>query len=455
MPQISINLDDALSFVDTDISEKYAESTRNILQQMEENSEKPDEFLGWLQLPEKIDNAQIERIEEAARKFREQYEAVVLVGIGGSYLGAKAVIHALSPLFKPNKTGSPVIYYAGHNLDEDYHYELLEELEDKEYGIVVISKSGTTTEPGIAFRLLKQDLERKVGREEASNRIIAITDAKKGALKKLADEENYTSFVIPDNIGGRYSVLTPVGLVPIALAGHNIRDIIEGAEVMRQNTTSEKSFDENMAARYAAIRNELYQSGKFIELLGIYNNRLHFIQEWWKQLFGESEGKEEKGILPSTVEFTTDLHSMGQYIQEGKKVLFETIISLYSTDKTLTIPTVEDNTDNLNYLAEKRIHEINIMAESGTRLAHLDGGVPNITISITKVNEYNLGQLLYFFEKACAISGKLLGVNPFDQPGVEAYKRNMFALLRKPGYETDSEKLLKRINQKNQLDKLF
>ncbi|MFO8236297.1 MAG: glucose-6-phosphate isomerase [Bacteroidales bacterium] len=455
MSQITLNLDNAASFIDTDLSDKYAGKTRDILQKMEKNSDKADEFLGWIDLPEKIDNEILDKIENTARQFKENYEAVVLVGIGGSYLGARAVIHALSPIFKNAYTDNPEVYYAGQNLDEDYHYELLEELQDKDYGVVVISKSGTTTEPGIAFRLLKQDLERKMGKEEAAKRIIAITDAKKGALRKLADEEGYTSFSIPDNIGGRYSVLTSVGLVPIALAGHNFRDMIEGAENMRKVTTSEVPFGENMASQYAAIRNELYARGKVIELFGTYSTRFHYIQEWWRQLFGESEGKDGKGIFPSSVEFTTDLHSMGQYIQEGHKMIFETILSLYSTDQILAVPSRDDDTDQLNYLAEKPVHEINIMAESGTRLAHVDGGVPNITLGIPRITAYNLGQLLYFFEKACAISGNLLGVNPFDQPGVEAYKKNMFALLQKPGFETVSENLLKRVNPHDQKERLF
>ncbi|MFW5962882.1 MAG: glucose-6-phosphate isomerase [Bacteroidota bacterium] len=455
MSQITLNLENATSFIEGDLSENYAGKSIDILRDMEKKSEREDEFLGWLNLPEKLDNEILDKIENTARLFKENYEAIVLVGIGGSYLGAKAVIHALSPLFQNSYADSPEIFYAGHNLDEDYHYELLEQLQDKDYGVVVISKSGTTTEPGIAFRLLKQDLERKLGKEETSKRIIAITDARKGALRKLAEEENFISFVIPDNIGGRYSVLTPVGLVPIALAGHNIRDMIEGAENMRKVTTSEVPFEENIAAQYAAIRNELYEQGKIIELFGIYSTRLHYIQEWWRQLFGESEGKDGKGIFPSSVEFTTDLHSMGQYIQDGRKMMFETILSLYSTDKILAVPSREDDTDQLNYLAEKPVHEINIMAESGTRLAHVDGGVPNIILGMPRINAYNLGQLLYFFEKSCAISGKLLGVNPFDQPGVEAYKKNMFALLQKPGFETESEKLLKRVNPHDQKEKLF
>ena len=319
----------------------------------------------------------------------------------------------------------------------------------------MISKSGTTTEPGIAFRIIKQHLERQVGEEEAAKRIIAITDKNKGALRTLANQEGIKSFIIPDNVGGRYSVLTPVGLVPIAIAGINIRDLIEGAENMRHTTTSEIAFDKNPAAQYAALRNELYQQGKSVEILGIYNSKLYYLMEWWKQLFGESEGKEGKGIFPATVEFTTDLHSMGQYIQEGAKNHFETIISLYSTEHCLTVPSNENDLDKLNYLSEKRIHEINIMAEAGTRLAHTDGGVPNICLALPANNAYNLGQLIYFFEMACAISGKLLGVNPFNQPGVEAYKNNMFALLQKPGFETDSQKFLEIINEHKQEDPLF
>jgi len=455
MSQVHINTKNATSFIDTDLEEKYGSRIQDILESMERNNEDPEAFLGWLNLPEKIDNGLLENIESTARRFREEYDSVVFVGIGGSYLGAKAVIHALSPFFKKKDKSVPDIYYAGHNLDEDYYYELLEELEDKKYGIVVISKSGTTTEPGIAFRILKQDLERKVGREEAARRIIAITDKSKGALRSLAEKEGYKTFVIPDNVGGRYSVLTPVGLVPIAIAGINIRDLVEGAENMRQITTSSTPFTKNPAAQYAALRNQLYENGKVVEILGIYNSKLHYMMEWWKQLFGESEGKEGKGIFPSTVEFTTDLHSLGQYIQEGRKMHFETIISLYSTENCLTVPSTEDNADGLNYLAEKRIHEINIMAEAGTRLAHTDGEVPNICLAMPKNNAYNLGQLIYFFEKACAISGNLLGVNPFNQPGVEAYKANMFALLQKPGYETDSQRFLDIIEERNKDTHLF
>ena len=447
MSQVNINTQDAKPFIDTDLEKNYSSQVKEIIKNMEQNSEDPDAFLGWLNLPEKIDNELLENIETTARSFKDKYDSVVIIGIGGSYLGAKAVIHALSPFFKNKEKNIPDIYYAGHNLDEDYHYELMEELEDKNYGVVVISKSGTTTEPGIAFRIIKQHLEKKVGKEEAAKRIIAITDKEKGALRTLANQEGIKSFVIPDDVGGRYSVLTPVGLVPIAIAGINIRDLIKGAEDMRQFTTSDVNFEKNPAAVYAATRNELYKQGKSVEILGIYNSKLRYLMEWWKQLFGESEGKEGKGIFPATVEFTTDLHSLGQYIQEGQKMHFETIISLYSTENCLTVPSNEEDLDNLNYLSEKRIHEINIMAEAGTRLAHTDGEVPNICVALPANNAYNLGQLIYFFEKACAISGKLLGVNPFNQPGVEAYKNNMFALLQKPGFETDSQKYLDIINK--------
>jgi len=455
MSQVHINTQNAKPFLKNDIAEKYGTQIKEIISSMEQKSDDPNEFLGWLNLPEQIDNELLEDIETTARSFNENYDSVVFIGIGGSYLGARAVIEALSPFFRKKDKHTPEIYYAGHNLDEDYYYELLEELEDKNYGVVVISKSGTTTEPGIAFRIIKQHLERQVGKEEAAKRIIAITDKSKGALRTLSDQEGIKSFVIPDNVGGRYSVLTPVGLVPIAIAGINIRDLIEGAENMRHTTTSEVAFDKNPSALYAALRNELYQQGKSIEILGIYNSKLHYLMEWWKQLFGESEGKDGKGIFPATVEFTTDLHSMGQYIQEGAKNHFETIISLYSTEHCLTVPSNENDLDKLNYLSEKRIHEINIMAEAGTRLAHTDGEVPNICLALPANNAYNLGQLIYFLEMACAISGKLLGVNPFNQPGVEAYKNNMFALLQKPRFETDSQKFLDIINEHKQDDKLF
>jgi glucose-6-phosphate isomerase len=446
MNQLSINLDNALSFVDNQKLEKYNKSTKDIIQQFEQNAGDPSAFLGWLNLPAEIQDSKIREIEDTAASFAEKLDSVVVIGIGGSYLGAKAVIDSLSPFFK-KKASHPEVLFAGHNLDEDYHYELREYLEEKEYGIIVISKSGTTTEPGIAFRILKQHLEEKKGINEARKRIIAITDEEKGALRKLTREEGYKSFVIPDNIGGRYSVLTPVGLVPIAIAGFNIRGLIEGAEKMRQRTLSTVPFNENPSSLYAALRNELYREGKAIELLSIYNLKLFYFMEWWKQLYGESEGKDGKGIYPTIAQFTTDLHSIGQYIQEGRRILFETVLFTDSTQHHLTVPKVDDDTDNLNYLAGKGIHEVNKMAESGTGLAHNDGDVPNIKISIPEITEKSLGQVIYFFEKACAISGNILEVNPFDQPGVEAYKKNMFALLGKPGYEKESERLLKRLGK--------
>ena len=446
MNQLSINLDNALDFIDSGRLERYDQQTKDIIRKLESNSNDPEAFLGWLNLPDEIEESKINEINETAKNFSGNLDTVVVIGIGGSYLGAKAVIEALSPFFKA-RDNNPEILFAGQNIDEDYHYELRQLLDEREYGIVVISKSGTTTEPGIAFRILREHLEDKVGREEASRRIIAITDASKGALRKLASEEGYKTFVIPDNIGGRYSVLTPVGLVPIAIAGFNIRGLIEGAGEMRKQTLSDVPYNENPASQYAAVRNELYQKGKAIELLGVYNLKLFYFMEWWKQLYGESEGKDLKGIFPTIAQFTTDLHSIGQYIQEGRRILFETILSIQSTTNHLTVPKSDDDTDNLNYLAGKRLHEVNLMAESGTSLAHTDGEVPNIRISIPELDETSLGQVIYFFEKACAISGNLLEVNPFNQPGVEAYKKNMFALLGKPGFESETQKLLKRLKK--------
>jgi len=446
MNKLSINLDNALDFIDSGRLERYDQQTKDIIRKLEYNSNDPEAFLGWLNLPDEIEESKINEINETAKNFSGNLDTVVVIGIGGSYLGAKAVIDALSPFFKA-RDNNPEILFAGQNIDEDYHYELRQLLDEREYGIVVISKSGTTTEPGIAFRILREHLEDKVGREEASNRIIAITDASKGALRKLASEEGYKSFVIPDNIGGRYSVLTPVGLVPIAIAGFNIRGLIEGAGEMRKQTLSDVPYNENPASQYAAVRNELYQKGKAIELMGVYNLKLFYFMEWWKQLYGESEGKDLKGIFPTIAQFTTDLHSIGQYIQEGRRILFETILSIQSTENQLTVPKSNDDTDNLNYLAGKRLHEVNLMAESGTSLAHTDGEVPNIRVSIPELDETSLGQVIYFFEKACAISGNLLEVNPFNQPGVEAYKKNMFALLGKPGFESETQKLLKRLKK--------
>jgi glucose-6-phosphate isomerase len=370
-----------------------------------------------------------------------------VVGIGGSYLGARAVNDALMDNFAhlKNEGRNPHMIFAGHNIGEDYMHELLELLNEREYSIVVISKSGTTTEPALAFRLLKDHLEAKVGLEEAGKRIIAITDQSKGALRQLADEKGYRSFVIPDNVGGRFSVLTPVGLIPLAICGVDLRQLVQGARKMQELCGPQISFKENPAAIYAATRNALYRSGKKIEILVNYNNKLHYVAEWWKQLYGESEGKEGLGLYPSSVNNSSDLHSMGQYIQEGERILFETVLSIEETDSEVLVPEDQANLDTLNYLKGEKIHHVNKMAELGTTLAHLDGGVPNLRISIPRLNEYNLGELIYFFEVACGISGYVLGINPFNQPGVEAYKKNMFALLGKPGFEEETARIKSRI----------
>lgn len=398
---------------------------------------KGSDFLGWVDLPAGIDHELLLRLEADAAKIREQSEVAVVIGIGGSYLGTRAVCEALSdsPFQGSAKAGGghTELVYAGHHLDEDYLHSLLSWLDSKSYSIIVISKSGTTTEPAIAFRLLRAHLERKYGKEAAAHRIFAVTDASLGALKQLADNEGYATYVIPDDVGGRYSVLTPVGLLPIAVAGHNIRELVKGAKMMADHLKKENVIEKNPAASYAVLRNILYNKGKTTEILAGYNPSLTYFSEWWKQLFGESEGKDGKGIFPAGVSFTTDLHSMGQYIQDGLKNFFETVITVEDTRHTVVIPEDKDDLDGLNYLAGKRVSHVNRMAAKGTMMAHLDGDVPNLQISIPAINENNLGELIYFFEMACAISGYILDVNPFDQPGVEAYKKNMFALLGKPG----------------------
>ena len=397
------------------------------------------DFTGWLHLPSSITDEQFSAIEASARLLREECEYVVSIGIGGSYLGVKAIIEALSDnfaAFKPAKGAR--LLFAGNNIGEDYLHDLMELVSGHRFGIIVISKSGTTTEPAIAFRLLKGMLEQQQGREWAARHTIAITDAARGALRTLANEEGYASYVIADNVGGRFSVLTPVGLLPIAVAGFDVRALVAGAVAMEQA-------GDELAVTYAATRNALYDSGKKMELLVNYDPRLHFLAEWWKQLYGESEGKQGKGIFPAAVDFTTDLHSMGQWIQEGERTIFETVISVERQLHNVTIPTDEANLDGLNYIAGKRVSEVNHMAELGTKIAHVEGGVPNIKITIPAIDEHCLGQLIYFFEKACGMSGYMLGVNPFDQPGVEAYKRNMFALLGKPGYEKQTADIKARL----------
>jgi glucose-6-phosphate isomerase len=410
---------------------------------------KGSNFLGWLDMPSKTKSTELTTINECARDLAEKSDIIVVVGIGGSYLGARSVIDAVSNNFSQllNKTErkAPLVLYAGENISEDYHADLLDLLNNRDYSVIVISKSGTTTEPAIAFRLLKAHLEKKYGRENAKDRIAAVTDKTKGALKKLAYAEGYRTFVIPNDVGGRFSVLTPVGLLPIAAAGFSIEKLISGAREMEELCRTKKLIDDNPADMYAAARNLLYQNGKTIEILAGFIPNLNYIIEWWKQLYGESEGKEGKGIFPAGVSFTTDLHSMGQIIQEGSRTIFETVISVTSPRSELKIPADKENLDELNFIAGKTMSEVNKMAELGTMLAHVDGGVPNISIALPAIDEHSLGGLIYFFEKACAVSGYMLGVNPFDQPGVEAYKKNMFALLNKPGFEKETEEIRKKM----------
>ena len=407
-----------------------------------------NKFLGWLHLPSSI-TTQLKEIKDAAAELRSLCDIVIVIGIGGSYLGTKAVVEALNNSFdwlqERNRRKNPVLIYAGHQIGEDYFYELFNLLKGRRFGIINISKSGTTIEPTLAFRILKRRLEKEIGKKKARQRIVAITDKTYGALRKLANEEGYKSFVIPDNVGGRFSIFTPVGLLPIAVAGFDIRQLIKGAITMEKATDCAVPFTENLAVRYAAARNALYAKGKKIEILANFHPKLHYIGEWWKQLYSESEGKENKGIFPVSVDFTTELHSMGQWIQQGERNIFETVISVERTDYKTTVPVDKTDRDGLNFLAGKRVDVINKMAELGTLLAHVDGNVPNIKITLPKVNACYLGELLYFFEKACGISGYMLGVNPFNQPGVEAYKKNMFALLNKPGYKKESEEIRARL----------
>ena len=405
------------------------------------------DFLGWVHLPSSIDDAQIAAIEAQAEKLRAKAEVVICIGIGGSYLGAKAVYEAMNNSFEflRRKHENPTVLFAGQNISEDYTYELLDAVKDYSIAAIVISKSGTTTEPAIAFRIIKAEIEKRYGKEDAATRIVAVTDKARGALKTLATNEGYPPFVIPDDVGGRYSVLTAVGLLPLAVAGVDIKALVAGATAMEKATDASVPVDENISAQYAIVRNELYREGKKTEILGSYEPKLQYVGEWWKQLYGESEGKDGKGIFPASVTLTADLHSMGQYSQEGERTLFETIISVAESKHTVKVESDAENLDGLNYLAGKRISQINHMAELGVRLAHIDGGVPNIRVEIPTIDAESLGALIYFFEKACGISGYLLGVNPFNQPGVEAYKKNMFALLDKPGYEEESKRIKARL----------
>jgi glucose-6-phosphate isomerase len=445
MENLSINLKNTGKFISFEEVVATAQQAVRHLDVLNAGTGPGNDFLGWLTLPDDI-LPQIERIEKTAAKLRSLSDTTVVIGIGGSYLGSRAVIEAVSHSFAPLMKGkNHDVIFAGQNISEDYLAELIELLDNRNYSIVVISKSGTTTEPAIAFRILKDHLEKKIGKSAASERIIAITDAKKGALRSLATTNGYETFIIPDNIGGRYSVLTPVGLLPIAISGFDIRTLVKGAKSMEEITRNNKHAESNLALLYASARNLLLQSGKSVEIMVGFNPKLHFFSEWWKQLYGESEGKDGKGIFPASVDLTTDLHSMGQYIQDGQRILFETIISIKNPGKKLTIPLEKDDSDQLNYLAGKGLTEVNYNAELGTTLAHNDGGVPIITLTIPVLDEFYVGQLIYFFEIACAVSGYILDVNPFDQPGVEAYKKNMFALLNKPGFEEEGKKLKKRL----------
>ncbi len=432
---MQLHINNATQFLAEGAIEKYEPQVMAAQQALENGTCPGNDFLGWLHLPSSITPDFIAEIKQVANTLRSKCDAVVVAGIGGSYLGAKAVIAALDDNFSWLKSSdSPRILFAGNNISEDYLSELINYLSGVRFGIINISKSGTTTETAITFRLLKKMCEDQRGKEEAKEVIVAVTDARRGAARQCADKEGYKTFVIPDNVGGRFSVLTPVGLLPIACAGYDIAALVSGAQDMERQCDINTPFAENPAAIYAATRNALYASGKKIEILVNYQPKLHFMSEWWKQLYGESEGKQHKGIFPASVDFSTDLHSMGQWIQDGERTIFETVISVDKPNSSLTVPSDDENLDGLNFLAGKHIDEVNHKAEEGTRMAHIDGGVPNLQITIPCLDAYNLGQLIYFFEKGCGISGLVLGVNPFDQPGVEAYKRNMFKLLGKPGY---------------------
>ena len=448
MKSISLNITKAASFLAEGAVKAYEPKVKAAQEALENGTCEGNDFLGWLHLPSSITPEFLNEIQAVANTLREKCEVVVVAGIGGSYLGARAVIEGLSNSFAwlVNDKKNPTILFAGNNIGEDYLYELTTFLKDKKFGVINISKSGTTTETALAFRLLKKQCEDQRGKEEAKDVIVAVTDAKKGAARTCADKEGYKSFIIPDNVGGRFSVLTPVGLLPIAVAGFEVKQLVAGAADMEKACGKDVAFDENPAAIYAATRQALYtQAGKKIEIVCNFQPKLHYFAEWWKQLYGESEGKDQKGIFPAACDFTTDLHSMGQWIQEGERSIFETVISVETPNEKLLFPHDDENLDGLNFLEGKRVDEVNKMAELGTRLAHVDGGVPNILVNVPELNAYYLGQLIYFFEKACGISGLLEEVNPFNQPGVEAYKKNMFALLNKPGYEAESKAIQERL----------
>jgi len=448
MKSISLNITKAASFLAEGAVKAYEPKVKAAQEALENGTCEGNDFLGWLHLPSSITPEFLNEIQAVANTLREKCEVVVVAGIGGSYLGARAVIEGLGNSFAwlVNDKKNPTILFAGNNIGEDYLFELTSFLKNKKFGVINISKSGTTTETALAFRLLKKQCEDQRGKEEAKDVIVAVTDAKKGAARTCADKEGYKSFIIPDNVGGRFSVLTPVGLLPIAVTGFDVKQLVAGAADMEKACGKDVAFEENPAAIYAATRQALYtQAGKKIEIVCNFQPKLHYFAEWWKQLYGESEGKDQKGIFPAACDFTTDLHSMGQWIQQGERSIFETVISVETPNEKLLFPHDDENLDGLNFLEGKRVDEVNKMAELGTRLAHVDGGVPNILVNVPELNAYYLGQLIYFFEKACGISGLLEEVNPFNQPGVEAYKKNMFALLNKPGYEAESKAIQERL----------
>ena len=448
MKNINLDITKAAQFLKSGAVEAYESQVKAAQEALENGTCPGNDFLGWLHLPSSITSEFLDEIQATANTLHDKCEVIVVAGIGGSYLGARAVIEALSNSFAwlVADKKNPTILFAGNNIGEDYLFELTEYLKNKKFGVINISKSGTTTETALTFRLLKKQCEAQRGKAEAKDVIVAVTDAKKGAARTCADKEGYKSFIIPDNIGGRFSVLTPVGLLPIACAGFDVKELVSGAQEMERACDKNVPFEKNPAAQYAAVRNGLYsEAGKKIEIVVNFQPKLHFFAEWWKQLYGESEGKDNKGIFPAACDFTTDLHSMGQWIQQGERSIFETVISVEEPEHKLLFPHDEENLDGLNFLEGKRVDDVNKMAELGTRLAHVDGGVPNIRISIPRLNAYYIGQLIYFFEIACGISGNLLQVNPFNQPGVEAYKKNMFALLNKPGYEAESKAIRERL----------
>lgn len=449
MNKLSLDLSNVSSFVSEEKLMGMEAEVKAAVKTLEEGTGAGNDFLGWINLPTDYDKEEFDRIKKAAEKIKSDSDVLVVVGIGGSYLGARAAIELLSHTFynklSKEERKAPEVYFAGNSISGTYLAHLIQIIGDRDFSVNVISKSGTTTEPAIAFRIFKEMLEKKYGVEEARKRIYATTDAAKGALKKLSTEEGYETFTIPDNVGGRFSVLTPVGLLPIAAAGISIDDLMAGAREAQNDYKAE--FKNNDCYKYAAVRNLLLRDGKAIELLINYEPKVHFVAEWWKQLFGESEGKDGKGLFPASVDLSTDLHSMGQYIQDGQRILFETLIDIVSPDADVVIPFDEADLDGLNYIAGKGMNFVNQKAMEGTQLAHVDGGVPNIRIAVPKMDAFNLGYLFYFFEKACGVSGYLLDVNPFNQPGVEAYKKNMFALLGKAGYEKEAEVLNKRLKK--------